>query len=490
MRLIELIDRDATAIGGDTRITGITADSRAVRPGMLFAAVPGTVRDGRDFIPEAVAAGAVAVLAPTGTVVPAGVALVETGEVRGALARMASRFYPKRPGVIAAATGTNGKSSVVAFARQIWVRLGLAAASLGTLGYDGPGDLAAPGLTTVDPVALHRLLDQAARAGVGHLAMEASSHGLDQHRLDGIAPVAVAFTNLTHDHLDYHGTIEAYRDAKLKLFAEIAAPAGYAVINADSSHYDHFVRAALKRPLAVIDYGRKARVLRLVSVEPMAGGGLHVAIEYRGQRHEFGLGLTGSFQAHNVLAAMGLAIGCGASPEAVVAALPYLKAVPGRMEQVGTSAAGAPVLVDYAHTPDALETVLKAVRPHAHDRVVTVFGCGGDRDRTKRPAMGKIALREADHAIVTDDNPRSEDPAAIRAEILAAGPGLVEIGDRAAAIDAAIAGLGAGDVLLIAGKGHETGQKIGDRVLPFDDREVARAALHAHGGTVIGGGAA
>ncbi|GGB23527.1 UDP-N-acetylmuramoyl-L-alanyl-D-glutamate--2,6-diaminopimelate ligase [Tistrella bauzanensis] len=488
MRLTELVDRNVPVLGGDPVITGITADSRAVGPGMLFAAIPGTAHDGRSFIAAAADAGAVAVLAPRGTVVPSGLALVEADEPRGALARMAGRFYPRRPDVIAAVTGTNGKSSVVSFTRQIWMRLGLSAACLGTLGYEGPGDLSAPALTTADPVALHRLLDQAARAGVGHLALEASSHGIDQHRLDGIAPVAVAFTNLTHDHLDYHGTIEAYRDAKLQLFSRLAAPAGYAVVNADSRTYDQVVRAALKRPLAVIDYGRKARVLRLVSVESMPGGGLHVVIEHSGQRHEFGLGLIGSFQAHNVLAAVGLVIGCGGSLPAALATLSHLKAVPGRMEQVGMTADGAPVIVDYAHTPDALETVIKAVRPHADGRVVVVFGCGGDRDRAKRPLMGRIATREADHVIVTDDNPRSEDPAAIRAEIMAAAPDAVEIGDRAAAIEAAVAGLEPGDVLLIAGKGHETGQTIAGTVHPFSDRQQALAALARRGRVQADGG--
>jgi UDP-N-acetylmuramoyl-L-alanyl-D-glutamate--2,6-diaminopimelate ligase len=373
-------------------------------------------------------------------------------------------------------TGTNGKSSVADFTRQIWQHAGVKAASLGTLGLV-PKDEAAPSsLTTPDPVELHACLAALARNGVKRLALEASSHGLDQFRLDGVQVAAAAFTNLSRDHLDYHHEMDRYFAAKRRLFAELVESRGTAVLNADDPVFSELEEVARARGLRVMSYGRAGRNLVLRELEA-APEGLDMTFDLCGERRQVVLPLAGAFQAHNVLAALGLAIATDCDREAAFAALPGLLGVPGRMEHVGRTPSGGEIYVDYAHTPDALAAALQSARPHARGRLVVVFGCGGDRDPGKRPQMGAIASQLADVAIVTDDNPRGEEAAAIRRAILAAAPEAVEIGDRGEAIARAIVGLRDGDLLVIAGKGHEPGQIVGQQVLPFDDREVARAAL-------------
>ncbi|MFQ5970939.1 MAG: UDP-N-acetylmuramoyl-L-alanyl-D-glutamate--2,6-diaminopimelate ligase [Alphaproteobacteria bacterium] len=467
----------------DVEVTGLASDSRAVRRGFLFAAIPGGRLDGRDFIADAVARGASAVLAPTGTQQPAdlrrhAVPLITDDNPRRRLALMAARFHATQPETVAAVTGTNGKSSVVGFARQIWSRMGHLAASLGTLGIDAPGRDAGPGLTTPDPVELHHDLAELAHAGISHLALEASSHGLDQFRLDGVRLRAAAFTNLSRDHLDYHGDAETYLKAKLRLFENLLPADGVAVLNAD------IPEAALLRHVCrnagheIRTYGRRGVELRMDDVSPREDG-LDLRLTIGARAYEARLPLIGVFQAYNVMAALGLVVGCGDDPDAAVAALSTLEGVRGRMELAARHPNGAPVYVDYAHTPGALAAALTAIRPHVSGRLTVVFGAGGDRDPGKRPLMGEVSARLADAAIVTDDNPRTEDPGAIRAAVLAECAGATEIGDRAEAIYAAIAGLGPEDVAIIAGKGHEQGQIVGTRVLAFDDREVARAAAAA-----------
>ncbi len=483
MRLAELLTEDERRAMGSTaerlEITGLTADSRKVEAGYLFAALPGARADGRDFIDQAVGRGAVAVLAPQGTELKRGeapVLLIHDAEPRRRLAQMAAKVYKRQPRETVAVTGTNGKTSVTVFVRQIWERLGRRAASLGTLGLVPPRPDAPAALTTPDPVELHRCLDALAEAGVDALAMEASSHGLDQYRLDGVRLAAAAFTNLSRDHLDYHGSMAAYLAAKTRLFGELLPADGTAVLNADAPEFAELRALCARRGQRVLSYGRAGTELRLVELAARPAG-LDLTLELLGQRHRVSLRLAGAFQAHNLLAAAGLVLAGGADPAAVAAVLPELSGVPGRVEPVGATPAGGEVYVDYAHTPDALAVVLQALRPHVRGKLWVVFGAGGDRDPGKRPLMGASAARHADAVVVTDDNPRSEDPAAIRAEILPACPGATEIGDRRAAIHFALARLDAGDVLVIAGKGHETGQIVGDTVLPFDDREVARAAI-------------
>ncbi|HSR72988.1 MAG TPA: UDP-N-acetylmuramoyl-L-alanyl-D-glutamate--2,6-diaminopimelate ligase, partial [Kiloniellales bacterium] len=405
----------------DCEILGLSADSRAVGSGYLFAALPGSRADGRDYIDQAVARGAVAVLAPSGTRLAdygRPVTLVTDDNPRRRLALMAARFYGAQPEVIAAVTGTNGKTSIVSFTRQIWQALGYRAASLGTLGLMPERPDAPKSLTTPDPVDLQRCLAELARDGFDHLAMEASSHGLDQYRLDGVRVGLAAFTNLTRDHLDYHGSMADYRAAKLRLFRELLDPDGTAVLNADEPESAGVAEVCRARGIRVLDYGADARDLRLVAQEPKADG-QDLELEFLGRKHGLFLPLAGTFQAGNALAALGLAIAGGAEPDAALAVLGRLEGVTGRIEAVVETPSGGRVYVDYAHTPGALETVLAALRPHARGELWVVFGCGGDRDRGKRPMMGEIAGRLADRVIVTDDNPRSEDPAAIRREILA-----------------------------------------------------------------------
>ena len=457
-------------------LAGITGDSRRVRAGWLFAALPGARADGRAFIAEAVARGAAAVLAPEATEWPAGAPerpLITHPQPRRVLAHMAAAMAGPQPDVIAAVTGTNGKTSTVDFLRQIWTLSGRPAASLGTLGVVAPGMNDSAGLTTPDPIALAETLAELARRGVRHAAMEASSHGLDQFRLDGVRLAAGAFTNLTRDHLDYHRTEEAYRRAKLRLFAELLPEGAPAVASSDM---DATTLAALgeiagRRGLDLRTVGESGTAIRVLRALPRPDG-QSVEADVGGTVRTIELRLPGRFQADNVLLAAALAMALG--DRDVSDLLPLLVGVRGRMELAARLPNGAAVYVDYAHTPDALERLLTALRPHASGRLHVLFGAGGDRDPGKRPLMGTAAARYADVLYVTDDNPRTEDPAAIRAAVLAGCPGAREIGDREAAIAAALGELRSGDVLAVAGKGHEQGQVVGASVLPFDDVEVVR----------------
>jgi UDP-N-acetylmuramoyl-L-alanyl-D-glutamate--2,6-diaminopimelate ligase len=481
---MKLADLPLTDARFDPRFAGleladIASDSRKVRRGDLFVAVPGTKADGLAFVPQAIANGAGAIMAERRADVPAGVASIVVPNVRLALARAAAAFFPRQPATIAAVTGTSGKTSVAAFARQIWVSLGINAASMGTVGVVSDKTNVYGSLTTPDPIELHRMLDRLAGEGVTHLALEASSHGLDQHRLDGVRIAAAAFTNLSRDHLDYHPTIEAYLAAKLRLFTDLVAAKGTAVIDVDDCYAGQVVEAAKKRGLAIVTVGKQGDGIRLVA-GAIDGFAQVVTLAHAGRQYKAKLPLVGGFQVHNAAVAAGLCIATGAEPVRVFAALEKLEGAKGRLELAGTRN-GAPIFIDYAHKPDALTKALEALRPYTSGRLVVVFGAGGDRDKGKRPIMGRIAAENADRVIVTDDNPRSEQAATIRAEILAEAKGAAEIGDRAAAIRAAIAELNKGDVLLIAGKGHETGQIVGDRVLPFSDHEAVAAALEGLG---------
>jgi UDP-N-acetylmuramoyl-L-alanyl-D-glutamate--2,6-diaminopimelate ligase len=482
LHLTELLRATAVATPPplDPEIAGLTADSRQVRPGYLFAALPGTRLDGRAFAAEAVARGAVAILTDRGDALalsPASrgrVAVVVDANPHRCLSLLAARFCGRPPRTVAAVTGTNGKTSVVEFLRQLWTAQGLPAASLGTLGLVTPDDRRPGVMTTPDPVGLHRTLAGLARRGIEHAALEASSHGLAQYRLDGLSIAAAAFTNLTRDHLDYHGDMTRYRMAKERLFADLLASGGTAVLNADSAEFARLAAVCRERASPILAYGKdRAADLRLVSGQPRAGGQA-VLLDVFGERRELVLPLAGDFQAMNALAAFGLALATGSPAAAVLDSLARLKGPAGRLQFVAAHRAGGAVVVDYAHTPDALATVLAAVRPHAEGRLAVLFGCGGDRDPGKRALMGGAAAGTADRVYVTDDNPRGEAPAAIRRAILAGAPGAIEIGDRRRAIEAAIAGLGPGDILVIAGKGHETGQIVDGCTLPFDDAAVVR----------------
>jgi UDP-N-acetylmuramoyl-L-alanyl-D-glutamate--2,6-diaminopimelate ligase len=479
MKLRAILPVDAAIEAGspDLEVRGVSADSRAVKPGDLFVAIEGGKTDGLKFVGAALAAGATAILAQRApeTALPAGIAFVRAANTRRALALIAAKFFARQPAIIAAITGTSGKTSVAAFTRQIWAALGHAAASIGTIGIVSPRGDAYGSLTTPDPVALHRSLDALAGEGVTHLAIEASSHGLDQYRLDGLRIAAAAFTNLSRDHLDYHPTIEAYLAAKLRLFEELVEPRGVAVIDVDHEHAAAVVAAAGKRGLRLVTVGRNGEGIRLADAA-VDGFAQRLRVIHEGKEFQVRLPLVGEFQIENALVAAGLVIGTGGDPAAVFASLERLLGAKGRLELAGVKN-GAPIFVDYAHKPDALAKALDALRPAASGKLVVVLGAGGDRDRGKRPLMGEVAVAKADRVIVTDDNPRSEEPAAIRAAILAAAPGAAEIGDRRAAIRTAIAELRAGDVLLIVGKGHETGQIIGDRTLPFSDHEAVATAL-------------
>jgi UDP-N-acetylmuramoyl-L-alanyl-D-glutamate--2,6-diaminopimelate ligase len=468
---------------GTLAVTGISADSRAVKPGFLFAAVRGTRTDGLAFLPQAIAHGAVAILAEgaPSAPLPDHVALVNVSNARRALSLAAANFYPRQPSTIAAVTGTSGKTSVAAFTRQIWTALGHAAASIGTIGVVTPAGEKYGALTTPDPVELHRIVDRVTGEGITHLVVEASSHGLDQHRLDGLRVGIASFTNISRDHLDYHGTLDAYLHAKLILFRNLVAPDGVAVIAVDHAFATEVVDAARGRRLRIIEVGRTARDIRLVAAA-IEGFSQLLTIEYEGMRYQVRLPLVGAFQVENALVAAGQAIAGGGEAALVFAALEGLIGAKGRLELVGRKS-GAPVFVDYAHKPDALAKALDALRPYVGRKLVVVFGAGGDRDAGKRPIMGAIAAEKADRVIVTDDNPRSEAPGAIRAAILGGAPGADEIGDRNEAIRRAVADLEAGDVLLIAGKGHETGQIIGQKIVPFSDQEAVLDALAAGRGS-------
>jgi UDP-N-acetylmuramoyl-L-alanyl-D-glutamate--2,6-diaminopimelate ligase len=472
MRLSELLRRE---FPDNPDITGVTADSRKVRPGFLFAALPGSKADGRSFIPAAVSAGAAAVLSGE-AVEAAGAPVIAVEDPRRAYALAAAAFWGAQPRTCVAVTGTNGKTSVAAFCRQIFERLGRTAASMGTLGVRAGADqLTPPGLTTPDAGDVARLLSELAARGVTHLALEASSHGIDQRRLDGVKLAAAGFLNLTQDHLDYHGTMQAYRAAKLRLFETLLPRGASAVLNADSDAFADFAGAAMRSGHTVLSVGGHGLSLRLSSATPTPRG-QRLTIEAYGRAYDLDLPLAGAFQAGNALMAAGLAIAAGEAAEPVLAALEYIEGAPGRLQRIGAGPNGGEAYIDYAHTPDGLETVLAALRPHARGKLLVVFGAGGDRDRGKRPLMGAAAARLADAVIVTDDNPRSEAPQAIRAAILVAAPGAREIADRRSAIAAGVALLGEGDVLVVAGKGHEQGQIVGDVVLPFDDAaETARA---------------
>lgn len=481
VRLSDLLRRD---VASDPVITGVTADSRKVAPGSLFVALPGSAADGRAFIPQALAQGAAAVLAPSDTPENAAPVLVTSGDVRRSYALAARSFYGTQPKTCVAVTGTNGKTSVAAFCRQIWATMGHHAASMGTLGVVAErctpsGNvnqvLTPPGLTSPDAADAARLLTDLAVMGVSHLALEASSHGIDQRRLDGVTLKAAAFTNLSQDHLDYHGGMDAYRTAKLRLFDTLLPRGRTAVLNADSDAYSSFAAASIMSGLSILGVGERGRDLTLIG-RVATPEGQRLTIDARGTHHEVLLPLAGAFQASNALVAAGLCIAGGDSPDRVLAALEKIEGAQGRLQRIPGGKRGE-VYVDYAHTPDGLETVLNALRPHATGRLIVVFGAGGDRDRGKRPLMGEIAGRLADLAIVTDDNPRSENPAAIRAQVREGAPAALEIGDRRAAIQHAVGLMGDGDVVVIAGKGHEQGQIVGGITHPFDDATVATEAL-------------
>jgi UDP-N-acetylmuramoyl-L-alanyl-D-glutamate--2,6-diaminopimelate ligase len=461
---------------GRLAISGLTADSRRVRPGDLFFALSGTNADGVRFISEAIAKGATAVVAEP-RVGKAKVAVIHDDNPRRRLALAAARFYGRQPDLCVAVTGTNGKTSVAAFVRQIWQSMGFRAASLGTIGIVGPGGDEYLSHTTPDPVELHAILARLAQTDrVSHLALEASSHGLAQFRLDGLRLAAGAFTNITRDHLDYHPTFEDYRTAKMRLFTELLPRGSPAVIDADTLEGEDVVGVAKAHGLVPFTIGGKGDALRLLE-RRQEGLGQVLQVQGGGARYSITLPLAGDFQAHNALVAAGLVIATGGREDETMNALESLEGAKGRLERVATTPSGAPVFVDYAHTPDALETVLVSLRPYARKRLVVVFGCGGDRDRGKRPQMGAVVRRLADIGYVTDDNPRSEDPALIRREILSAYPEAIEIGAREEAIRAAVHALAEGDVLLVAGKGHETGQIVGNEVKPFSDHDIVRQAV-------------
>jgi UDP-N-acetylmuramoyl-L-alanyl-D-glutamate--2,6-diaminopimelate ligase len=459
-------------------VSGIAVDSRAVRPGDVFFALAGSKTDGARFIDAAVASGAVAVVGdhpPQGNRVP----FVITPNPRRALALAAAKFYPRQPAIIAAVTGTSGKTSVAAFVRQIWQQLGHASASIGTIGLVSPKRTIYGSLTTPDPIALHRQLDEISAEGVTHLAFEASSHGLDQYRLDGVRISAGGFTNLSRDHMDYHPDVAHYLAAKLRLFRDLVMADGAAVISADHDGSQAVIDAARARGLRILTVGRSGdgagEGIRLIAAD-IDGFAQKLNLEHRGRRHAIRLPLVGEFQIENALVAAGLAIGTGSEVDQVFAALEHLEGAKGRLERVAERN-GASIFVDYAHKPDALAKALQALRPYAKRKLVVVFGAGGDRDAGKRPLMGAIAAENADSVIITDDNPRSENPQAIRSAILSAAKGATEVGDRAEAIRTAIAALQPGDALLIAGKGHETGQIVGDRILPFSDHDAVASAI-------------
>ena len=479
LRLSEIVQRD---LGVDPLIEGVTADSRKVRPGYLFAALPGSKVDGRSFAQKATEMGAAAVLAGReieGLTAP----LVIANDPRRAYALAAAALYGAQPKTCVAVTGTNGKTSVAAFCRQIFAGAGLKAASMGTLGVriSAPGaedlQITPPGLTTPDAADVAELLAKAASDGVTHLALEASSHGIDQRRLDAVKLTAAGFLNLTQDHLDYHGTMGVYRAAKLRLFETLLPRGGTAVLNADSDSYPAFAGAAVSAGHSIMSVGEAGQGLTLVE-RTLLPEGQRLKLRYKGRYHDVRLPLAGAFQASNALVAVGLCLAAGLSVEQALAGLETIEGAPGRLQRVGAGRNGGEAYVDYAHTPDGLETVLKAMRPHARGRLIVVFGAGGDRDRTKRPIMGRIAADLADIAIVTDDNPRSEVPAAIRAEVMAGNTGLSDIGDRREAIRTAVAQLSEGDILVVAGKGHEQGQTVAGVVHPFDDVTETLAALH------------
>ncbi len=463
----------------DAKITGLSVDSHAVKPGHLFAALPGTNVHGARFAADALESGAVAVLtdkAGAGLIKNADAAVVVSDDPRHDLALVASRWFGAQPKTMVAVTGTNGKTSVASFTRQIWEALALRAVNFGTTGVEGA--VTAPlHHTTPEPVALHRLLRALSDQDVTHAAMEASSHGLAQRRLDGVHLCAAAFTNFTQDHLDYHEDFAAYFDAKALLFSRILPPGGHAVVNLDDTKSADILKICQARGHEITTFGNSQHAELRLTAQRYHSTGQEIRVAHGAKAHVFDLQLIGGFQASNVLAAAALVMACGAGPEDVFKVLTQLKTVRGRMELAATRKSGAAVYVDYAHTPDALRVALSALRPHVMGRLVVVFGAGGDRDKGKRSLMGQAAAQGADVVFVTDDNPRSEDPAAIRAAIMVTCPDATEVDDRAVAILRGVDALQAGDTLLIAGKGHETTQTIGDSVLDFNDVEHASIAV-------------
>ncbi|WP_425099118.1 UDP-N-acetylmuramoyl-L-alanyl-D-glutamate--2,6-diaminopimelate ligase [Tropicibacter sp. S64] len=485
-----LAELGLTARGGrEARITGLAVDSREVRPGTLFAAMPGTRVHGATFIETALKAGAVAILTDRKgaeiaeeVLAASEAAVIVAADPRQALAFTAALWFGGQPEVMVAVTGTNGKTSVSTFTRMIWQALGIPAVNLGTTGVEG--DWHAPlKHTTPEPITLHRMLAGAHEAGIEYAAMEASSHGLEQRRLDGVTLRAAGFTNFTQDHLDYHASFEAYFDAKAGLFARVLPEDGTAVINIDDPRGVDMLAIARARGQEVITVGRHAADLCLEG-QRFDATGQEIRLSFNGLVRQERLNLIGGFQAENVLLACGLAIACGADPSDVFDTLPGLGTVRGRMQLAATRDNGAAVFVDYAHTPDAVETAIQALRPHVMGKLVAIVGAGGDRDTSKRPLMGQAAAEHADLVIVTDDNPRSEDPALIRAAVKAGAPEALEVGDRAEAILRGVDALGPGDALLVLGKGHESGQTVGDTVYPFDDVEQASLAVAALDGRI------
>ena len=474
MKLRDLFPSVPAEIGAQD-VAGLTADSRHVRKGFVFFAVTGVKHDGSAFIADAIKAGAIAVVHEGDDIFVSGAAAIATDDVRQALALAAAKFYPQQPETIVAVTGTAGKTSVADFTRQIFEACGEQAASLGTIGVVRADGISYGALTTPDPVTLHQTLATLASEGITHLAMEASSHGIDQRRLDGVKLKAAAFTNLGHDHLDYHLTKQAYLAAKMRLFDTLLPVYGVAVVNADAPESIEVLAKANRRGIPTLSVGREGTDLRLLK-STRKGFDQQLTVEWQGQVYSVTLPLVGEFQASNALIASGLALAVGEAPKSVFNALEKLHGVKGRLERVGTHKGGL-ILVDYAHKPEALEQALAALRPFASGRLICIFGCGGDRDRAKRPVMGTIAHDSADIVIITDDNPRSEAPASIRQAILAACPGARDIGDRFEAIKAGIQIMGEGDVLLIAGKGHETGQIFANHTAAFSDHEAVDTIL-------------
>ena len=463
-----------TLLGTDQagQVTGFAIDHRKVAPGTIFGAFQGARVNGEDYIPAAVASGALAVVARAEADVK-GAHHIISSNPRQTFAQIAARYFAPFPAVTVAVTGTNGKTSTVELARQLWRMDGLSAASIGTLGITTSDDQVVTGLTTPDVATFLSNMAGLQREGVTHLAFEASSHGLDQYRIEGISVAAAAFTNLSRDHLDYHGTMEAYFAAKMRLFEDLVAEDGTAVIYADDAWSPQAIAVAKAQGRAVYTVGTQGTGLRLLE-RSIGHFGQNLVIEADGKAYKVALPLIGASQVANALTAAGLVIATGGDVARTLSNLARVQGVRGRLERAVITKSGAPVYVDYAHTPDALEAAISALRPHAKGRIILVFGAGGDRDTGKRREMGAIAVRDADVAIVTDDNPRSEDPSLIRRAIMVAAPGATEVGDRREAIAAAIMQAGANDIVLIAGKGDETGQEINGLKLPFNDVDVAR----------------
>ena len=465
--------RSLFGLENDTSVIGLSADSRQIKPGMVFAALPGTAMDGRDFIPQAISNGAVAILSVEG--VKASVPVISVPKPRLVYSQVAAKLHPGQPTTLVAMTGTNGKSSTVDFLRQIWASAGFNAACIGTLGVTSSAGYKPMIHTTPDALALHQTLSELAAEGVTHVAMEASSHGLKQYRMDGVKVSASGFSNLTQDHFDYHPSLHDYFTSKARLFIDLTPRGAPVVINTNDKYGAHLVEVCEGLGHDVLQVGWTGNDIRIDEVMPHAAG-QHLTLVVNGTRHKVDLPLAGEFQALNAVAALGLAMKTGVDVEQAVEALGHLKGVAGRLELAGVKN-GAPVYVDFAHTEDGLNKLLRSVRPHTAGEIIIAFGCGGDRDPDKRPKMGRVAAKLADQVIVTDDNPRTEAAALIRKAVLTGCPNATEIGDRAEAIAEGIRRLNPEDCLVIAGKGHEQGQIVGTKVIPFSDVDVAREHL-------------